>query len=341
MAAATIRNVADLAGVSTATVSRTLAHPERVAKATRERVLAAVQSTGFVPNRQAVDFRRRATKNIVLLVRDITNPFYLDIYQGVEELAFANGYSVLMGDAAYDDTRVARYVDMVRNRQADGLILMTGWLPESLPEHNLPTTVIALELVAGSALPVVSIDNRAAARMAVEHLIALGHRRIAHITGPMSLMMSAERHQGYLDALAAAGIRPDPTLTFNGDFHLAAGGEGVRAMYRDGADFTAIFSSNDEMAVGAINELRARGLDVPGDISIVGFDDLNYALSSDPPLTTLRQPRREIGRRAMQMLVDLLEGRELRTRHDEAPIELVVRASTARPRNTILKGVGA
>jgi LacI family repressor for deo operon, udp, cdd, tsx, nupC, and nupG len=328
---ATIRRVAELAGVSIATVSRTLAHPDKVAEATREKVLEAVRSTGFVPNRQAVDFRRQATGNVVLLVRDITNPFYLDIYRGIEEVAFANGYRVLMGDAQYDDARVARYVEMGRNRQADGVILMTGWLPASIPEASLPKTVIALELIEGSALPFVAIDNREAAKVAVQHLIALGHRRIAHVTGPMRLTMSLDRHEGYLDALREAGIEADSALTRIGDFHFGTGQQAIEALLGAGTEFTAIFCSNDEMAVGAINALRARGLRVPNDVSVAGFDDMDYALSSDPPLTSVRQPRRQIGRQAMQMLVDLLSNGPLKASSITAGVELIVRASTAAP----------
>jgi LacI family repressor for deo operon, udp, cdd, tsx, nupC, and nupG len=332
MGAPTIRNVAELAGVSTATVSRALAQPEKVSKETRERVLEAVRQTGFVPNRQAVDFRRQATGNVVLLVRDITNPFYLDIYRGIEELAFANGYRVLMGDAGDDDARVFRYVDMVRNRQADGMILMTGWLPAALLQAMPPTTVIALELIEGSRLPAVAIDNRHAARLAVEHLIALGHRRIAYVGGPPRLVMSADRRQGYLDALKGAGTAADPELICPGNFHFASGQDAVRRLQEKGTAFTAIFCSNDEMAVGALNALRERSVGVPGEVSVVGFDDMDYAFSSVPPLTSVRQPRREIGRRAMQMMVDLLSGKELVKRFHKAGAELVVRASTAPPR---------
>lgn len=329
MAVATIRRVAELAGVSIATVSRTLARPDKVADATRERVLEAVRATGFVPNRQAVDFRRQATGNVVLLVRDISNPFYLDIYRGVEEHAFANGYRVLMGDAGYDDARVCRYVDMVRNRQADGLIMMTGWMPEALTNTPLPPIVISLEVVDGSELPTIAIDNRAAARLAVDHLVGLGHQRIAHVTGPMQLSMSTGRHAGYLAALESAGIVADPQLAIFGDFHFSSGQAAARELIARGADFTAIFCSNDEMAVGAINELRAHGRRVPADVSVVGFDDIVFADASDPPLTTIRQPRRAIGARSMEMLIALLSGEPLPAARVEADVELIVRASTA------------
>lgn len=325
----TIRKVAELAGVSTATVSRTLAHPDQVRKETRDLVLEAVRTVGFVPNRQAVDFRQRSTKNVVLLVRDITNPFYLEIYRGIEELAFANGYSVLMGDARGDDARVLRYVDMVRNRQADGLILMMGWLPSVLTDANMPTTVVALEMLADYNFPSVAVDNRKGARIAVEHLLGLGHRRIAYVGGPSRLQMSTDRYQGYVDALTAAGLAPEADLTLPGDFHLASGRAAVRQLHEGNVDYTAIFCTNDEMAVGAVNELRGLGLRVPTDVSVIGFDDVDFALSSDPPLTSVRQPRLEVGRRAMQMMVDLLSGKPLTDRLYEADVELVVRSSTA------------
>ncbi|MCW5715904.1 MAG: LacI family DNA-binding transcriptional regulator [Bauldia sp.] len=330
MRGANIRQVAELAGVSTATVSRALTQPDRVAESTRAKVLEAVRASGFVPNRQAVDFRRQATGNVVLLVRDISNPFYLDIYGGVEEHAFANGYRVLMGDAGADDARVGRYVEMVRNRQADGLILMTGWLPAETAAGPLPPMVVALEQLPDLDLPTIAIDNRKAGHLAVQHLIGLGHRSIAHITGPMNLVMSREREAGYLAALTDAGIEPQPQLIFHGNFHYSSGQAGIRALVGRGGTFTAVFAANDEMALGAVNELRGLGLRVPQDVSIVGFDDLVFAESSDPPLTTIRQPRRAIGTESMRMMISLLSGQSAGVERIEARVELIERASTAR-----------
>lgn len=337
MRGANIRQVAELAGVSTATVSRALTQPDRVAETTRAKVLEAVRASGFVPNRQAVDFRRQATGNVVLLVRDISNPFYLDIYGGVEEHAFANGYRVLMGDAGADDARVGRYVEMVRNRQADGLILMTGWLPAETAAGPLPPMVVALEQLPDLDLPTIAIDNRKAGRLAVDHLIGLGHRSIAHITGPMNLVMSREREAGYLAALAEAGIEPQPQLIFHGNFHYSSGQAGVRALVGRGSAFTAVFAANDEMALGAVNELRSLGLRVPQDVSIVGFDDLVFAESSDPPLTTIRQPRRAIGTESMRMMIALLSGQSAGVERIEARVELIERASTARAKTARLR----
>jgi LacI family repressor for deo operon, udp, cdd, tsx, nupC, and nupG len=329
-----IRKVAELAGVSTATVSRALARPEKVKPETREKVLAAVAAIGFVPNDQARAFRRRASNTVILLVRDISNPFYLDVYKGVEGAAFAAGYKVLMGDARDDDRRIAHYVEAVRERHADGVILMVGRLPESLlsDPRRLPPMVIALEGIPGLTLPMVRVDNIRAARSAITHLLELRHRRIAHITGPLREVIAKDRQEGYRQTLAAAGEPIDPALVIEGDFGLAAGREAVRRLLKAETEFTALFAASDQMAVGAMGALRAHGLDVPSDVSVVGFDDILVAEVIDPPLTTVHQPRREIGRAALELLIAQIAGEipwqgppPLRS----FPTRLVIRGSTA------------
>lgn len=330
-AAPTIAEVARLAGVSTATVSRALAQPEKVKAGTRERVLEAVAATGFIPNAQARNLRLQATRTVILLVRDISNPFYLEIYKGVEEAAIDAGYKVLMGDARDDDERILRYVDMVGERHADGLILMVGRFPEALAARGrLPPIVVALEMLQGLNLPTVKVDNHAAARAAVAHLARLGHCRIAHIAGPMPDPMSLDRRDGYLAGLADAGIPADPSLVVEGDFGLAAGRAAVRTLDARGTSYTAIFAASDQMAVGAMGELRARGRNVPDEVSVVGFDDIVLAEAVEPQLTTVHQPRREIGQAAMALLIEQLS--ERRGHRDLIlPTRLVERASTAAP----------
>lgn len=330
MSVPTIATVAELAGVSTATVSRALQRPDKVQPETRRRVLEAVAATGFVPNSQARNLRSRATRTVILLVRDISNPFYLEIYKGVEEAAMRAGYKVLMGDARDDDERITHYVDMVRARHADGLILMVGRFPDALQTElsRLPPIVIALETFPELALPTVSIDNIAAARQAVEHLTALGHRRIAHITGPLPERLAVDRLAGYRSALAAAGIAADEALIVEGDFSLDAGRKAVRRLNEAGTGFTALFAASDQMAFGAISELRACGLSVPADVSVVGFDDIVLADAFMPPLTTIHQPRFDIGRQAMARMIGLL-GEEPTATNLVMETRLVVRGSTA------------
>jgi LacI family repressor for deo operon, udp, cdd, tsx, nupC, and nupG len=328
--APTIHLVAKLAGVSVATVSRTLKNPEKVQPETRGKVMKAVAATGFVPNAQARIFRRRTSDTVILLVREISNPFYLEIYKGVEEAADDAGYKVLMGDARNDEQRIVHYVDMVRERHADGLILITGRLPEVLRADlaRLPPIVVACEFLRDVSLPTVCIDNIAAARVAMDHLIGLGHRRIAHITGPIPEVLSEDRLQGYREALAAANIAFDPALVVRGDFTLKSGRAAIRALLDSDTRFTALFSSNDEMAVGAINELRLHGLEVPHDISVVGFDDTMFAETVEPPLTTIHQPQRDIGRLAMKMMIRRLSGESEPDRPVLLDTRLVVRGTT-------------
>ncbi|MFK0386408.1 LacI family DNA-binding transcriptional regulator [Agrobacterium sp. NPDC090273] len=325
-----IREVAALAGVSIATVSRALQQPDKVRPETRKKVFDAVRQANFVPNAQAASFRRQSNNTVILLVRDIGNPFYLEIYKGVEEAAGEAGYKVLMGDARNDENRVATHIDMVRQKHADGLILMTGQFPSDLLDQGdaLPPIVIASETVAGITLPTVKVDNRAASQNAMRHLIEAGHKRIVHLAGPFPESLAKERFDGYQDALLEAGIGFSDELVVTGDYSIEAGRQAIAALIENGISFTAIFASSDQMAIGAISELRARGLSVPSDISVIGFDDIIFANAFEPPLTTVRQPRQEMGRKAMALMVDRLNGK----RAAETIIldtELVVRGSVA------------
>ena len=328
-----IREVAAIAGVSIATVSRALQQPDKVRPETRKKVFDAVRQANFVPNAQAASFRRQANNTVILLVRDIGNPFYLEIYKGVEEAASEAGYKVLMGDARNDVNRVANHIDMVRQKHADGLILMTGQFPTELLDQvdSLPPIVIASETVAGIALPTVKVDNRAASKNAVRHLIEAGHKQIVHLAGPFPETLAQERFDGYRDALAEAGIDYDEKLLVSGDYSIESGRHAITGLLERGISFTAIFASSDQMAIGAISELRARGVSVPGDVSVTGFDDIIFANAFEPTLTTVRQPRQEMGRKAMALMVERLNGK----RTAETIVmdtDLVVRGSVARCR---------
>ncbi|WP_320188483.1 LacI family DNA-binding transcriptional regulator (plasmid) [Agrobacterium rosae] len=328
--ASNIRQVAALAGVSTATVTRSLQYPDRVRPETREKVLAAIKQANFVPNAQARSFRLQSNRTVILLVRDIGNPFYLDIYKGVEEVASEAGYKVLMGDARNDAGRVGAHIDMVRQKHADGLILMTGQFPtEILAQPGLlPPMVIASEAVPGIDLPTVKVDNVAASREAVRHLISSGHREIVHVAGLLPESIASERLEGYRQALTEAGIDLREDLVIPGDYSIDAGRAAVRRLFEAGIRFSAIFASSDEMAIGAISELRIYGRVVPKDVSVIGFDDMIFANAYEPPLTTVRQPRREMGRQAMALMIDRLSGNST-PKIIELETELVIRGSVA------------
>ena len=331
--APTLRDVARLAGVSSATVSRALERPAMVGEATRQRVLAAVERSRYVPNAQARKLRRQQADAVILLVRDIANPFYLDIFRGVEAVASAAGLDLLMGNASDDVARIRHHFRMVRERHADGLVLMTGKLPEADAMAGVPV-VAALEYFPGLALPTVRIDNAGAGAQAVRHLIGLGHRRVAHVTGPLAGVMSVERMAGWRRGMRAAGLPAGDELVARGDFTIPSGHRAVAALFARRPYPTAVFCSSDTMAFGVVNELRARGLEVPRDVSVVGFDDLVLAGDFHPSITTIRQPCFEIGRTAMRLLVDLIGGQPAPRRHVVMPTELVVRGSTAAPRRS-------
>ncbi|RCS24254.1 LacI family transcriptional regulator [Phyllobacterium salinisoli] len=329
---AKIKDIARRAGVSTATVSRALSDSSLVAEATRERIRDAARTLDYRPNVAARNLRMQRSMSVLLVVRDVCNPFYLDIFKGVEAAARAAGYSVLMGNTENDPDRAREYFDMLRDGHADGMILMTGMLPQDYEQilggSKARPIVVALELIESSDLPNVHIDNRAAAYRAVKHLIDLGHQRIAHISGPMPEFMSSRRREGYLAAMADAGLPVPAAYDLTGDYSLRTGRELCRQLfsYRDRP--TALFLANDEMAFGAINELRQLGFTVPDDVSVVGFDDIFLSEAFYPPLTTVSQPREEIGRRAMEMLLALLGGNDAAPSSVELPTCLKVRAST-------------
>lgn len=303
-----IKDIAERLGVSPATVSRALSGTGLVAEPTLTRIREAARVLNYRPNVSARNLRTRRSMSVLMVVRDIGNPFYLEVMKGVEQAAREAGYSVLMGNTENDPDREIEYFDMLRDGHADGMILMTGKLPARLAREGVSRLplVVALEAIEGFGLPHVQIDNLRAAREAVEHLIGLGHRRIAHITGPLPEFMASLRRDGWCAAMKAADIPFPDAYEQRGDYLLHTGQELCARLFDWRRPPTAIFCANDEMAFGAIHELRRRGLDVPGDVSVVGFDDIYLSAAIFPPLTTVSQPRAEIGRAAMAMLLDVI-----------------------------------
>lgn len=332
-----IKDIAERAGVSVATVSRALSGSSLVTDETRKRVNALARELNYRPNVSARNLRTRRSMSVLLVVRDVGNPFYLEILKGVEATAREAGYAVLMGNTENDPDREVEYFNMLRDGHADGMILMTGKLPppqpgESADLSHLPV-VIALEMIEGSGFPHVQIDNVAAAQAAVEHLVALGHRRIAHIAGPLPEVMALHRREGYRAAMKAAGLEIPEGYEVRGDYLLESGEARAADLFALAEPPTAIFAANDEMAYGAIHALRRLGRNVPGDVSVVGFDDLYLSKAFYPPLTTVSQPRADIGRTAMSQLLNVLSDGDVGAEPAIVlPTTLNIRGSTAPPR---------
>ncbi|MGO1295731.1 MAG: DNA-binding transcriptional regulator CytR [Vibrio sp.] len=333
---ATMKDVAQLAGVSTATVSRALMNPEKVSSSTRKRVEEAVLEAGYSPNSLARNLRRNESKTIVAIVPDICDPYFSEIIRGIEDAAMEHGYLVLLGDSGQQKKREHSFVNLVFTKQADGMLLLGTDLPfdVSKPEQkNLPPMVMACEFAPELELPTVHIDNLTSAFEAVNYLTQMGHKRIAEIAGPKSAALCSFRHQGYQQALRRAGLTMNDEYCMHGDFSFDAGAHIVTQLLALPKAPTAIFCHNDMMAIGAIQKAKRLGLRVPQDLSVVGFDDIQFAQFCDPPLTTISQPRYEIGRQAMLMMLDVLRGHEVQAGSRLLDASLVVRESTAPPRS--------
>lgn len=335
----TIEDVARLAGVSTATVSRALHEPAKVSADTATRVHAAVQDIGYTLNFAARSLRQRRANALLVVVPNIGNTFYGEVLAGIEAAAHAAGQTILIADSAQDAGREAAYLAWLRNGRVDGVFLMTkpevDWSTVApVPETGQRPVVMISEPPVIPGTPLVTIDHQAAAQEITAHLIARGHRRIAHVTGPLTTNLRAPRLNGYLAALAAAGLSADPKHILPGDFTADSGARAAEILLSLTPRPTAVFCANDEMAMGLIGALARRGVRVPEDISVAGFDDIQFAACFVPAITTIRQPRRAMGQAAVALMHRLLgrDGADLTAPVQQIlPHDLVIRDSVGPP----------
>jgi LacI family transcriptional regulator, repressor for deo operon, udp, cdd, tsx, nupC, and nupG len=330
---ATIEDVAAIAGVSIATVSRAVNEPAKVADATRRRVNEAIARTGYTTNAMARSLRMRRSNMILILAPDVGDPNFSNILVGLETEASKRGYGVLIGNTQNDPTRETDYLRFISSNQADGLILLTGHLPFGFdrdgPETRPPPMVAVNEPVPGDHVPFVGVDNFEGARIAAEHLISQGHRRVAFI-GRSSRMVNELRERGYRAALENAAINIDPMLILDGDGTTESGRQAAEMMFVRDVLPSAFLCVNDATALGVIIALNARGYDLPRQFSVMGFDDISFASFVTPSLTTMKQPRSKIGEAAMNLLLAVVEGRPLEQQQVLLRSELILRNSVAR-----------
>lgn len=335
-ASPTIRTVARRAGVSIATVSYVINGSRACGEDVRERVLRAIREVGYRPNSHARALRRRESRSLGLIVPDNANPFFAEIAHGIEAECRRRGYTLLLGNSDGDPAREAEHVEALVSHRVDGLILISSTSHPAYLEALIqtgPPLVIVDRALDGLAVDTVVVDNRAAGRAAVEHLISLGHRRIVCVSGPAGLRPSAERVAGYREALAAAGLAAAPVEVIETDFTFEGGRQTFARLAALVPRPTAVFACNDLIALGILNAALAAGWSVPGDLSIVGFDDILPAALVRPSLTTMAQPGRELGRVAADRLLDRLSGIAAgEVRRATLQARLVVRESTAPPR---------
>jgi LacI family repressor for deo operon, udp, cdd, tsx, nupC, and nupG len=315
-------------GVSVATVSRALVHPDMLRPETRDRVLEAIDRLGYQPNLMARDLRRQESRLVFVVVPSLS-PFFLEVFRGVERGARETGYAVLMGHTERDVSRELLFLDQVASRRADGVILVTSTEASGLAARtrHMPPVVAALDLVEGHEFPTVRVDHTQAAIVATNHLISLGHRRIAHIAGPSRSPMAVHRRQGFEQAMASADLDPNAYPILEGDFTVNFGEFAMEELLARPQRPTAVFAGNDEMAVGAIQTIKRVGLRVGPDISVIGYDDQRIARLYEPQLTTIKVPMEELGYRSMLALERLLHGKPMEM-DTVLPTSLVIRAST-------------
>ncbi|MFO6300404.1 DNA-binding transcriptional regulator CytR [Rahnella selenatireducens] len=333
--AATMKDVAEQAGVSTATVSRALMNPEKVSASTRQKVDQAVMAVGYSPHALARNLKRNESRTILVIVPDICDPFFADLIKGIERTAAESGYLVLIGDCAQQNQQEKTFINLIITKQIDGMLLLGSDLPfdaSKEEQRNLPPMVMANEFAPELELPTVHIDNLTAAFEAVHYLLNLGHQRIACIEGPKHMPLCQYRSQGYIQALRRNGISVENALTAQGDFSYESGAQAVAELMALPSPPTAIFCHNDIMAIGAMFQAKKMGLRIPQDLSVVGFDDIKASRFTDPPLTTVAQPRFQLGRQAMLLLLEQLQGNLGQSGSLLLDSELVVRESTAAPK---------
>ncbi|WP_333497157.1 DNA-binding transcriptional regulator CytR [Kluyvera sp. CHPC 1.251] len=331
--AATMKDVALQANVSTATVSRALMNPEKVSQATRNRVEQAALEVGYLPQLQGRNMKRNESRTILVIVPDICDPFFSEVIRGIEVTAAAQGYLVLIGDCAHQNQQEKTFIDLIITKQIDGMLLLGSRLPfdASIEEQrNLPPMVMANEFAPELGLPTVHIDNLTASFDAVNYLHELGHQRIACIAGPEEMPLCHYRLQGYVQALRRCGITVDPHYIARGNFTYEAGANALEQLLALPQPPTAIFCHSDIMALGALSYAKRQGLKVPDDLSIIGFDNISLAEFCDPPLTTVAQPRFDIGREAMLLLLNQLSGQFVDSGSRLLDCELIIRGSTSK-----------
>ncbi len=329
----TLDEVAELAGVSRATVSRVVNDSPRVSPEARRAVEAAIAELRYVPNPAARSLVTRRTDTIALLLSEsntqvFSDPFFARV---VRELsgALADTDMNLVLLTARDEREQAKVGRYVRQGHVDGVILMSlhrdDTLPDVLADARVPL-VLSGRPLDGRRVCYVDADNAGGARAATEHLLAGGRRRVATVTGPRDMIAGIDRSEGYREALAHAGLAEAPELVAEGDFTEAGGARAMAALLQQAPDLDAVFVASDPMAVGALRTLREAGRSVPGDVAVVGFDDAAEAATCDPPLTTVAQPLGEMTRLMTELLMRQVEGDE-EVQARVCPTHLVRRAS--------------
>lgn len=331
----TLQDVARIAGVSTATVSRTLSNPKVVNESTREKVAHAVKVSGYRINRAARNLRTQRAHSVLVLVPDLANPFFSAILEGISSSLSTKGYSMLIASTDQVHSSGERLVDYLDDARADGMIVLDGGLSleviNTLEDASKAKPVVfACEWIEDGQFPSVRSENRRGTKAAIQYLHGLGHTKIAHVTGPEGNVLMHARKDTFLAEMKTLNLDHKPEWMISGDFSLESGANAANTWIAMKERPTAVFCASDQIAFGFISELSRNGIIVPDDVSVMGFDDIDLSERFIPPLTTIRQDRTQLGKTAAKIVLERLNG----VNDNFAvviPVLLIERESTAGP----------
>lgn len=333
---ARISDVAAAAGVSTATVSRALTYPERLRPDTREHVLQAIRALGYTPHEAARSLRAGESRMVLVVIAYLySGAFFSRVINGIESELSASGYTVITGSLDGEEGKARRLVDLVYARQIDGVIVLTGHVPvfdgRSILEAGVPVVAVCAKLD-HPGLPSVLINDEECAKIQTQHLIDLGHRRLIYVSGVEGHYNEVKRYAGYLKSAKAAGLKGSDSLRLAGNYSFESGADAARAFLQLKDRPTGVVCCSDELAIGFMKTVTGAGLRCPADVSIVGFDGIEFADYCEPTLTTIRQPRELLGAEGARILLQELNAVESRKSSSRVLRgELLIRASSGPP----------
>lgn len=326
-----IQDVALIAGVSTATVSRSLSNPGMVAEATHRAVMEAVKITGYRINATARNLRRQRSGNVVALVPNLANPFFSQILAGMSSVLSPAGFGLLIADTKTEHRPVERLSYFLASGLADGVVVFDGTLADDELANRVGVPVVMACEWSETDLPSVRVANAEGAATAIGHLARMGHRRIGHLSGPADNVLTLSRQEGMRVALQRLGLPLHAHWQFGGDFSMESGARAAQLWLAQHDRPTAVFCASDEMAIGFIAALQGQGIAVPRDVSVMGFDDIEVSSHMTPALTTIHQPRGDIGIAAARLLTALIETSNATPTTLTLPVTLIRRNSVAAP----------
>ncbi|WAA09268.1 LacI family DNA-binding transcriptional regulator [Fervidibacillus albus] len=321
---ATIRDVAKLAGVSVATVSRVLNNQGYVHEDTRKKVERAIHELNYKPNAVARSLYKKTSKSIGLIIPDITNPFFPQLVRAVEETMNRSGYTVLLFNSDEVLKRERHIIDLMVTKYVDGIIIVSNTIKYEHLQH-LTIPIVALDRVISQEIPSVSVNNYEGARKAVRLLKEKGCKKIAHLRGPENVFTAEERLRGYLDEMSSQEME---SIIYVGNYELKTSMVETMRLLTEHPDIDGIFAGNDVMAVGAIKAITKLGIHIPNELKIIGFDGIELGTVITPELSTMKQPIVQLGKKSSELLLHYINGQEKGLRHYVYQAELVERDST-------------